>query len=372
MIGAVENVTAPETAKLCAQYLGPGAATAELQLPAVPVQSVSDANPPARQAHLLRARAWRPAVRGRSRSPPEIPPAVSAYTGLNGDVPPPPGYGQPPAVAPRPVRARSPAGRPVTRVVPGQRRCPPRAPPAPRRCCCRCRRGHTMTGRLECVDVSAIGSAVHADGDRVRVSGRELAAAARRGGPRPRRQHLSRRIANIGTLESNSPVMIDDVVVGSVGKMTVARTGTPTSRCRCEARRRRARERGGHRRADQPAGVHAPGAGSAAGRAADGRLQPGATIALEQDVDLSLDRTDPVVAVGGRQRRRAGSDRRHHPQLQRRAVRAPGRGPRSAHPPGHASSARSISSATTSSRPSTSWTGSRRRSPASRTSSPRA
>ena len=28
-------------------------------------------------------------------------------------------------------------------------------------------------------------------------------------------------IANVGTLESNSPVMIDDVVVGSVGKMTL-------------------------------------------------------------------------------------------------------------------------------------------------------
>ena len=28
-------------------------------------------------------------------------------------------------------------------------------------------------------------------------------------------------VANIGTLESNSPVMIDDVVVGSVGKMTL-------------------------------------------------------------------------------------------------------------------------------------------------------
>jgi len=27
-------------------------------------------------------------------------------------------------------------------------------------------------------------------------------------------------LANIGTLESNSPVMIDGVVVGSVGKMT--------------------------------------------------------------------------------------------------------------------------------------------------------
>ena len=28
-------------------------------------------------------------------------------------------------------------------------------------------------------------------------------------------------VANVATLESNSPVMIDDVVVGSVGKMTV-------------------------------------------------------------------------------------------------------------------------------------------------------
>ena len=28
-------------------------------------------------------------------------------------------------------------------------------------------------------------------------------------------------IANVGTLESNSPVMIDDVVVGSIGKITV-------------------------------------------------------------------------------------------------------------------------------------------------------
>ena len=28
-------------------------------------------------------------------------------------------------------------------------------------------------------------------------------------------------VANVGTLESNSPVMINDVVVGSVGKMTV-------------------------------------------------------------------------------------------------------------------------------------------------------
>ena len=31
-------------------------------------------------------------------------------------------------------------------------------------------------------------------------------------------------IANVGTLESNSPVMIDDVVVGSIGKMTVSTT----------------------------------------------------------------------------------------------------------------------------------------------------
>lgn len=34
-------------------------------------------------------------------------------------------------------------------------------------------------------------------------------------------QHFSVEVANVGTLESNSPVLLSDVVVGSVGKMTV-------------------------------------------------------------------------------------------------------------------------------------------------------
>lgn len=38
-------------------------------------------------------------------------------------------------------------------------------------------------------------------------------------GPDAKTYHVE--IANVGTLESNSPVMIDDVIVGSVGKMTV-------------------------------------------------------------------------------------------------------------------------------------------------------
>ena len=89
-------------------------------------------------------------------------------------------------------------------------------------------------------------------------------------------------IANVGTLESNSPVMIDDVVVGSVGKMTVQalacrRRGLGQARCG------RARQRGGQRRPDQPAGIHAPGAQSAARPSRrTGRLKPGATIPLNQ------------------------------------------------------------------------------------------
>ena len=56
---------------------------------------------------------------------------------------------------------------------------------------------------------------------------------------------------------------------------------------------------------EQPSGVCSPGPPSA-----------------EPVVDLSDDRADAVVAVGRRQRGRAGTDRRRHPQFQRRAVRA--------------------------------------------------
>ena len=70
-------------------------------------------------------------------------------------------------------------------------------------------------------------------------------------------------VPNVATLESNSPVMINDVVVGSVGKMTVDALARQRGDLR-QARRRGACQCGSHRWADQPAGIHAPGAQPAA------------------------------------------------------------------------------------------------------------
>ncbi len=55
MVGAIGNVTSPETAKLCAQYLGPGLRTRELQQPAVPGQPVPDLESAAVHAQIQRA-----------------------------------------------------------------------------------------------------------------------------------------------------------------------------------------------------------------------------------------------------------------------------------------------------------------------------
>jgi phospholipid/cholesterol/gamma-HCH transport system substrate-binding protein len=99
-IGAVENVTATETAKLCAEYLSPALRLANpfllanlnyLPIPVNPylMKSASPGN------IIYSDPALAPGGAGGSPVPPELPPAVSAYTGL-GDVPPPAGYGQPP------------------------------------------------------------------------------------------------------------------------------------------------------------------------------------------------------------------------------------------------------------------------------------
>jgi phospholipid/cholesterol/gamma-HCH transport system substrate-binding protein len=98
-INAVGDVTSSETGKLCAQYLGPALSRLNFNYLPFPV------NP-----YLMKAPdniiysdpKLAPGGAGPAPTPPEIPPAVSAYTGLNGDVPAPPGYGQPPAVAPGP------------------------------------------------------------------------------------------------------------------------------------------------------------------------------------------------------------------------------------------------------------------------------
>jgi phospholipid/cholesterol/gamma-HCH transport system substrate-binding protein len=94
-IGAVENATAPETAKLCAQYLGPVLRLLnfnELPLP-LNVYLMKSASP---ENIIYSEPNLAPGGTGPKPGPPEIPSPVSAYTGLNNDVPPPPGWGLPP------------------------------------------------------------------------------------------------------------------------------------------------------------------------------------------------------------------------------------------------------------------------------------
>ena len=100
MIGGIENTTAPETAKLCEQYLGP----------ALRLLSVNNLLPFPVNAYLMPSAdpekiiytdpKLAPGGAGAGDAP-EPPPAVSAYTGLGDNVPP-FGYGAPPLIAPGP------------------------------------------------------------------------------------------------------------------------------------------------------------------------------------------------------------------------------------------------------------------------------
>ena len=92
-IGAIQNTTAPETAKLCAQYLGPALRLLNFNYLPTPVdpyltKSTSPDKVIYTEANLA------PGGSGPKPAPPDQPPAVSAYTGA-GDVPPPPGFGPP-------------------------------------------------------------------------------------------------------------------------------------------------------------------------------------------------------------------------------------------------------------------------------------
>ncbi|MDA2894902.1 MCE family protein [Mycolicibacterium sp. BiH015] len=99
-IGAVENATAPETARLCAEYLGPALRLANFNYLPIPFNPLLSA---VAQPQNLVYSDPRLAPGGGGTPPglPEVPPAVSAYTG-SGDVPPPPGYGPPPGPPPAP------------------------------------------------------------------------------------------------------------------------------------------------------------------------------------------------------------------------------------------------------------------------------
>jgi phospholipid/cholesterol/gamma-HCH transport system substrate-binding protein len=97
MIGATANTTAPETAKLCADYLGPALRLLNLNYIPIPIapylaKSASPDNVVYADPKLA------PGGEGGVPRAPELPPSVSAYTGLDGDVPPPPGMGPQPGV----------------------------------------------------------------------------------------------------------------------------------------------------------------------------------------------------------------------------------------------------------------------------------
>jgi phospholipid/cholesterol/gamma-HCH transport system substrate-binding protein len=126
MIGALENITAPSSSKLCAQYLGPGLRLLNFNQLPFPFNPFLTSNPP---PYMLRYSepSLMPGAAGPEPGPPETPPAVSAYTGM-GDVPPPAGYGPPPGPPPAAPPAAPPAPGPPTwqgMLLPAER------PPAP-------------------------------------------------------------------------------------------------------------------------------------------------------------------------------------------------------------------------------------------------
>ncbi|MDX1873880.1 MCE family protein [Mycolicibacterium sp. 120266] len=123
-IGAVENVTASESSKLCAQYLGPALRTLNFNYLPFPVHPfLSSAPTPDQMVYTEPGLA--PGGTGGKPGPPETPPAVSAYTGA-GDVAPPPGYGPPPA-PPSP----SLPGLLLPATQPAPPDTPPNTPPGP-------------------------------------------------------------------------------------------------------------------------------------------------------------------------------------------------------------------------------------------------
>jgi virulence factor Mce-like protein len=88
-IGAIENTTAPETAKRCSQYLGP--AMSLLNFNHLPVPFNPLLNPaPSPEDLVYTEPQLMPGGAGPKPGPPEMPPSVSAYTGA-ADVPPPAG-----------------------------------------------------------------------------------------------------------------------------------------------------------------------------------------------------------------------------------------------------------------------------------------
>lgn len=93
-IGAIENATSSETSKLCSQYLGPALRLLNFNYLPFPFNAYLGKSPS--PWNLIYSEPKLAPGGGGSPLEPEVPPGYSAYTGLNGDVPPPPGWGGPP------------------------------------------------------------------------------------------------------------------------------------------------------------------------------------------------------------------------------------------------------------------------------------
>jgi virulence factor Mce-like protein len=128
MMGALENVTSPESGKLCAQYAGPALRTVNINNLPIPINPFLTSNPPDYMLRYSEDR-LRPENEGQPPPPATDPPAVSAYTGA-GDIPPPPGYGPPPGPPPGPSLPMAPPPAPPPPTLQGML-LPAEAPPQP-------------------------------------------------------------------------------------------------------------------------------------------------------------------------------------------------------------------------------------------------
>lgn len=124
-IAAVENVTAEESGKACAEYLGPALRLMNFNYLPLPFNAYLG---PAPQNVIYSDPALAPGGAGAAPTAPQMPPAVSAYTGA-GDQAPPPGWSDPY----QPPGAYAPNGLPANpqpALFPGAP-IPPGVPPPP-------------------------------------------------------------------------------------------------------------------------------------------------------------------------------------------------------------------------------------------------
>ncbi len=109
-IGAIENTTAPETAKLCSQYMGP--ALRLLNFNYLPFPLTPYLMPSANPENILYSEPnLAPGAGGPVPGVPEIPPTISAYDGVAPG--PPPFTGRPPGTPPPGAQQMLPGAPPI-------------------------------------------------------------------------------------------------------------------------------------------------------------------------------------------------------------------------------------------------------------------